>query len=152
MNGRGKTKSKKSTISQPSRNDSIESAAKILARHILTTSSRGKEAKSAACDRMCYYDVDNFVRQRFSTSVPVSVGLMSSVSQRTRVNILPFPDSALIYKFIKRIVTLGRLHSEAIIISLIYIERLVSQRNIGLSLKNWIPIVTAALLTVCAYV
>lgn len=95
------------------------------------------------------YDIDEFLKKQYATILPVSTTPFpfTAYVQVPKKAIMPdLPDESRIYHFCKRVVEKCKLNAECVIISLIYIERLMEITSIKLSLRNWIPILLVSLL------
>jgi hypothetical protein len=94
------------------------------------------------------FDIDNFMQKHYNVRVPIysSVCNYTTYSQQAKANVLPIPTQQHIYRFIKRVFDRAQLNAECVIICLIYIERLLDSTELKLSHRNWIPVVTVALL------
>jgi len=138
-----KSHAQSGTLSRPHRDESIMSCSKVLHRHIVQKDTANDT------DEQKQFDIDHFIRKTFNVTLPIvpKVHSFSVFKQVPKVNTVPVPDVQKIYKFIKRIFDKARLHAEAVIIALIYIERLIKKKNINLDTRNWIPIVMTSLLT-----
>jgi hypothetical protein len=137
------------TLSRPSRDDSIEGASIVLARHILSSSKKSEEIiANHTLNFSSVFNIDRYIPAIYNVTIPMTSSSTSGIAfhQKKRDNKLPVPDQKVIHSFIKRIANNSRLHPEAIIISLIYIERLMMKRKIHLTQRNWSPIVMTALL------
>jgi len=131
------------TLSRPARDQSIMACSKVLYRHISQ-----KEFKNES-EEQHLFDIDHYIRKSYVALVPAlaKTHAFTIFSQKPKVNVMPEPDVQKIYQFIKRIFDRARLHAEAVIIALIYIERLLKKRNTCLDARNWIPVVVTSLLT-----
>jgi len=130
------------TLSRPARDESIMGVSKVLHRHILGNSANETEEQKQ-------FDIDHFIRKTYNVVMPVTTRTFSCTvfKQTQKVNAVPLPDVQKIFKFIKRIFDKARLHAEAIIIALVYIERLIKKKTVNLDKRNWMPIVVTSLLT-----
>jgi hypothetical protein len=135
-------KQQSGTLSRPARDESIMSVSKVLHRHILQNTANETEEQKQ-------FDIDHFIRKSFNVVIPIIPRTTSCTvfKQTQKVNAVPLPDVQKIFKFIKRIFDKARLHAEAVIIALVYIERLIKKKGINLDTRNWMPILTTALLT-----
>jgi len=137
-----KKKTQSGTLAAPSLDDSILCCSKVLHRHILQ-----KDVTNATTNEA--FDIDNFVRRRYNVMLPVlpKTSCMTIFRQRLRKNQVPTPDQDRIHGFVKKICYRAKLNPEIVIIALIYIERLMETNALNLSARNWIPVVSIALLT-----
>jgi len=133
------------TLAAPAREDCIIACSKVLHRHILTKDS----ANSDESEDQQAFDIDNFVKRSYNVNLAVlpKVCGWTVYRQKLKINKVPIPDEEKIHSFIKKICDQARLNPEAVIIALIYIERLMESEAINLSARNWIPLVSIALLT-----
>lgn len=94
------------------------------------------------------FDIDNFVRKSFTVNLSSQprVSTWCSYSQTLKKNKVPDPGIDKICTFITRICDSLRLNSEFVIIALIYIERLMEEMKLNLSARNWIPVLSIALI------
>jgi len=146
-----KKKSSQGTLAAPSQNDTILCCSKVLHRHILKKDvlNPNKEGETSSPKQEDAFDIDHFIRRTYNVQLPVfSKSFPITVfRQKMRINKLPAPDIGRIYSFIKRICDRVRLNPEIVIIALIYIERLMETDALNLTARNWIPVVSIALLT-----
>jgi len=139
-----KKKSQTGTLAAPSRDDSILCCSKVLHRHILK-----KDVTDPKPGQERAFDIDNFIRRTYNVNLPIFPKSfpLTMFRQKLRTNRVPAPDIERIYSFIKRICDSVRLNPETVIIALIYIERLMETDALNLTARNWIPVVSIALLT-----
>jgi len=118
------------------------SVSKVLHRHILSNSTN-------ETDEQKQFDIDHFIRKSYNVVTPVvsRTCALTVFKQKQKANCVPLPDVQKIFRFIKRFFDRAKLHAEAVIIALVYIERLIKKQTIGLDRRNWIPIVVTSLLT-----
>lgn len=138
------------TLAQPSRTDAITSCSKVLHQHIWRSQIESEDTRRKPGSDQAAYDIDNFVQQQYTVTMPILPGgcHYTTFVQTPKVNVMPdLPDEKKIFTFCKRVVDRCRLNAECVIISLIYIERLMENTNITVSHRNWIPILVVALLT-----
>lgn len=126
---------------RPARDESILACSRVLHRYIV-------EGGSGESKERGQFDIDRFVRPTYNVKVPASAQAVpfAVFKQTQKTNSLPHPDVQKIYRLIKRVFDKARLHAEAVIVALIYIERLVRKGCTHLCERNWIPIVLTALL------
>ncbi len=116
--------------------------------HSTDASSPDSDAYISSHHFQLSFDIDNFLPKSYVVRVPIvsTAASFTTFMQTPKENYLPIPSVSHIFRFIKRVFDRTVLNGECVIISLIYIERLLSAAKIRLSHRNWLPIVTAALL------
>jgi hypothetical protein len=96
------------------------------------------------------FDIDHYLARSYSVQVPLLARLapVSLFEQRRQYHSVPIPPSVRdVWRLLKRLFDQARLNAECVIIALIYLERLMETRNLALTPRNWIPLVTTALLS-----
>jgi hypothetical protein len=79
------------------------------------------------------------------TTLPLA---MFTVFQQAPLTLtMPIPSLSGIRSFVRRLFDRTHMNAECVIIALIYVERLIDMTNRPLTARNWLPIVTAALLS-----
>ena len=96
------------------------------------------------------FDIDHYLARSYSVQVPLVARLsaLSPFEQRRQYHSVPLPPTVRdVWRLIKRLFDQARLNAECVIIALIYIERLMETRSLALTARNWIVVLSTALLT-----
>lgn len=130
------------TINIPSRDNNMRHVSKILHRHITEGGTNGQDERSE-------FDIDNFLAKSYNVMLlPFAKAYPSTLYvQKENKKECPTPSVKDIYRFVRTIFTKLQLSTECIIISLIYIERLMDVHTTALRPRNWRPLVLSAILT-----
>lgn len=140
-----KTKIKEDTLYKYSREDMIEKVSKIIHQHMVFAESKIRYPSEGAM----FFDEKIYKPEKwkvhtthgFSVTMPVFLYCLEKVEYEIKEST---PED--ISKFIKRIFVDMQLAIECILISLIYIERLMAISGVEIRYINWKPLVFIAIL------
>jgi len=133
------------SILNPSLENNLNLVAKVLHSHILHSSGcigvKNEETKTK-------FDIDNFISKSYRVSMavlPVGYGGVFFVQRRKLLN-CSVPTAMDIRNFLGLIFSKIQLNVQCAIVCLLYCEKLMSMRNIGITKRNWRPILLVCLL------
>jgi len=132
------------TISKPCLQDNVNLVSKVLHRHI--SNPDFVEDKDSVLEAK--FDIDNFVSKEYRTSMvvlPVHLGGAIFVQKRKFVK-CGIPTLVQVTSFLTLIFSRLRLNVQCAIVGLLYCERLMSQKKISMTERNWKPILLVCLL------
>ena len=147
-----------SYIDKPNTQDAIKRVSVVIHKHIgtcerrlLVSGEKERESGLFYCSKMQLFAEENFLcpryRYNFFHSGMSSLGsgnLYYTVDKVPEAYHIPNLDE--IYVFILNLYVKGQLSSECLIVSLIYIERLMETAHVPIVAITWRPIVLAGLL------
>lgn len=132
------------TISKPCLQDNVNLVSKVLHRHIANPDF--VEDKDSVLEAK--FDIDNFVSKEYRTSMvvlPLHLGGAIFVQKRKFVK-CGIPTLVQVTSFLTLIFSRLRLNVQCAIVGLLYCERLMSQKRISMTERNWKPILLVCLL------
>jgi len=132
------------TISKPCLQDNVNLVSKVLHRHI--SNPDFVEDKDSVLEAK--FDIDNFVSKEYRTSMvvlPLHIGGAIFVQRRKFVK-CGIPTLLQVTSFLTLIFSRLRLNVQCAIVGLLYCERLMSQKRISMTERNWKPILLVCLL------
>jgi len=132
------------TISKPCLQDNVNLVSKVLHRHI--SNPDFVEDKDSVLEAK--FDIDNFVSKEYRTSMvvlPLHLGGAIFVQRRKFVK-CNIPTLVQVTSFLTLIFSRLRLNVQCAIVGLLYCERLMSQKRISMTERNWKPILLVCLL------
>jgi len=132
------------TISKPCLQDNVNLVSKVLHRHI--SNPDFVEDKDSVLEAK--FDIDNFVSKEYRTSMvvlPLHLGGAIFVQRRKFVK-CSIPTLVQVTSFLTLIFSRLRLNVQCAIVGLLYCERLMSQKRISMTERNWKPILLVCLL------
>jgi len=132
------------TISKPCLQDNVNLVSKVLHRHI----SNPDFVKDKDSVLETKFDIDNFVSKEYRSSMvvlPLHLGGAIFVQRRKFVQ-CGIPTLVQVTSFLTLIFSRLRLNVQCAIVGLLYCERLMSQKKISMTERNWKPILLVCLL------
>jgi len=133
------------SILNPSLENNLNLVAKVLHSHILHSSGCIGEKNE---ELQTKFDIDNFISKSYHVSMavfPMQYGGVFFIQKRKLLN-CSVPTAKDIREFLGLIFSRIRLNVQCAIVCLLYCERLMSLRNIGITKRNWRPILLVCLL------
>jgi len=134
------------SIIKPCLEDNLNLVAKVFHRHISKADGYTKKDKNIILESK--FDIDNFISKKFRSSLAVmTVNCGGTVySQRRKLALCAVPTVKHIRKFLGLIFSKLRLNVQCAIVGLLYCERLMVQKKIAMTERNWRPILLVCLL------
>jgi len=133
------------SILNPSLENNLNLVAKVFHSHILHSSGCIGVKNE---DLQTKFDIDNFISKSYRVSMavlPMQYGGVFFIQKRKLLN-CSVPTAKDIREFLGLIFYRIRLNVQCAIVCLLYCERLMSLRNIGITKRNWRPILLVCLL------
>lgn len=134
------------SIIKPCLEDNLNLVAKVLHRHISKADGYTKKDKNVILESK--FDIDNFISKKFRSSIAVlTVNCGGTVySQRRKLALCAVPTVKHIRKFLQLIFSKLMLNVQCAIVGLLYCERLMEQKKIALTKRNWRPILLVCIM------
>jgi len=131
-----------STISKPDIDEIIFCVAVVIHDRVV----QGEELDHEARSRYPFFSEDN--NPLYAEPAPRSSGEREHSSDSTAMKRMrrEVPTEETIYCTVRSIYDCARLPSECLIVSLVYIERLIKQSQVPILITSWRPILLAALI------
>lgn len=134
------------SILNPSLESNLSLVAKVFHRHILH--SGGYVIGERSEELLTKFDIDNFISKSYRVSMavlPMQYGGVFFIQKRKLLT-CSVPTVRDIRDFLELIFSKIRLNVQCAIVCLLYCERLMSLSNIGITKRNWRPILLVCLL------
>jgi len=134
------------SIIKPCLEDNLNLVAKVFHRHISKADGYTKKDKNKILESK--FDIDNFISKKYRSSLAVlTVNCGGAVySQRRKLALCAVPTVKHIRKFLGLIFSKLQLNVQCAIVGLLYCERLMEQKKIAMTERNWRPILLVCLL------
>lgn len=134
------------SIIKPCLEDNLNLVAKVFHRHISKADGYTKKDKNVVLESK--FDIDNFISKKFRSSIAIlTVNCGGAVySQRRKLALCAVPTVKHIRKFLGLIFSKMQLNVQCAIVGLLYCERLMEQKKIALTERNWRPILLVCLM------
>lgn len=134
------------TILKPSLEDNINLVSKVLHRHISSGDGYLDEEKDDVLESR--FDIDNFLKREYRISMGwAPVSLAGTVyKQRVKRTKCKIPSLDHIHKFMTLVFSKLELNVQCAIVGLLYCERLMQDKKIAMTSRNWRPILIVCLL------